>query len=750
MMPPGVPLMKRQLAVRLLLACPLTLAAAPAIAQETPSRELTLEAIFSPDPEERIEFGGSPLTGLEWSARDGEFLQPAEQESTFSPPLLVEARSGRTAPLFDAAELVRSLAALEGYPEQDAKRLLDDEVRLGPLQRSLLIDRANDLYHYSIPQRDARRLTNTEEPEELVHFSPDGERVAFVRHHDLHVIQLADGEEVRLTLDGEPNLLNGKLDWVYQEEIYGRGDFKGYWWSPDSATLAFLQLDESPVHRYTLVDHLPVRSRTEIVHYPKAGDPNPRVRLGLVPAEGGEILWIDTSSYESDEPLIVRVGWTPDSRNVVFMVQNREQAWLDIRLADRQTGRTRRLLRETSGPFVDRDLTGEIHWLQDGSFLWLSARSGYHHLYHFAADGELLRQVTQGDWEVRQIHGVDEGSNRVYFAASEHSPIELHLYRVGLDGSGLRRLSSTPGTHRAQFDPSLALYLDTWSDIDTPPRVLLHRADGKQIRVIDANPVAALEAIDLAPVEFLQVPSADGFLFAAALIKPPDFDPSRRYPVFQHNYGGPHAQTVRNAWGGSRGLWLRYLAQEGFVVWMCDNRSASAKGIWPTWQAHGKMGVIELADMEECLSWLKKKPWVDGQRTAIHGGSYGGFMASLAMTHGRAYKVGIAFAPVTDWRLYDTVYTERYMGRPADNPDGYSETSVIEAADRLHGRFLLIHGTMDDNVHLQNTIQLVDALQKAGKSFDLMLYPNSRHGVRDKAQILHLYRLKTRFLLENL
>ncbi len=280
--------------------------------------------------------------------------------------------------------------------------------------------------------------------------------------------------------------------------------------------------------------------------------------------------------------------------------------------------------------------------------------------------------------------------------------------------------------------------------------MFLHRADGQKIRTVDENRVPALEQLALAEVEFLQVPAPDGFVFEAAVIKPPDFDPAKSYPVLQHNYGGPHAQTVRNAWGGSRNMWFRYLAQEGFVVWMCDNRSASAKGIWPTWEAYGQMGVLELEDMEACLSWLKRQPWVDGQRIAIHGGSYGGFMASFALTHSQSFKAGIAFAPVTDWRLYDTIYTERYMRRPEDNPEGYAATSVIEAAGQLQGELLLIHGTMDDNVHFQNTVQLANALQQAGKSFQLMLYPNSRHGVRDKAQIFHLYGLKTRFLRENL
>ena len=293
-------------------------------------------------------------------------------------------------------------------------------------------------------------------------------------------------------------------------------------------------------------------------------------------------------------------------------------------------------------------------------------------------------------------------------------------------------------------------YLDTWSDFDTPPKVFLDSADGHRVRTVDDNPVAALDQLELATVEFLQVPAPDGFVFEAALIKPPDFDPEKAYPVLQHNYGGPHAPTVKNVWGGSRGMWLRYLAQEGFLVWMCDNRSASAKGIWPTWEAHGRLGVIELQDLETCLSWLKRQSWADANRVALHGGSYGGFMSSFALTHSQSFKAAIAFAPVTDWRLYDSIYTERYMGLPQDNQEGYKETSVIEAADQLHGEFLLIHGTMDDNVHLQNTIQLANALQHAGKDFQLMLYPNSRHGVRDRNQIFHLYGLMTRFLLENL
>ena len=518
--------MERISAYLLLIVSMVALGSSSVVAEARPG-DLTLEAIFSPDDDVRVEFGGSPLEGLLWSLDGSRYLKPQNEGSTFQPPHEVEVESGKSRLLFDSEKLVSALAALPDFPEQDAKGLLEDEVRLSPLQNALLLERANDLFHYSIQTGVAKRLTQTPEPEEIARFSPDGNYVSFVRDHDLHVVRVGDVQETVLTRDGGPDLLNGKLDWVYQEEIYGRGDFQGYWWSPDSKYLAFLQLDESPVNRFTLIDHLPTRSRTEIVHYPKAGDPNPKVRLGVVGASGGDILWVDTSGYESADHLIVRVDWTPDSGKVVFLLQDREQTWLDINLADRQTGSVTTLIHETSPAFVDRDLTGKPVWLQDASFLWLSARSGYHHLYHFEPSGALRHRLTDGHWEVREIYGVDERSGWVYFAGSEHSPIEVHIYRIRLDGSGFARLSTNPGSHRALFDLGYSHYLDTWSDIDTPPRVLLHRADGTQIRTVDENRVPELEKLELAQVEFLQVPAGDGFVFEAAVIKPPNFDPAQ-------------------------------------------------------------------------------------------------------------------------------------------------------------------------------------------------------------------------------
>lgn len=715
-----------------------------------PRRPLTLEVIFSPDETVRVDFSGAPVSGLTWSADGRHFLRPVSEGEAFRPPLLVAADGGGDRPLFDERVFAASLSRLPSFTPDQIAALPATAVSLSPAHDAVLIRHLEALFHYRWEPSRAVRLTDDEEVEELAAFSPDGRWVSYVRDHDLWVVEV-DGQRPRpLTRGGGPDLLHGKLDWIYQEELYGRGDFTGYWWSPDSTRIAFLELDESRVAEHTLVDHLSIPARTEIAHYPLAGEPNPEVRLGVVRVDDAETVWIDTSHYAALDHLIVRVGWTPASDQVVFLVQDREQTWVDVGLGDPGTGASRRLLRETSSAFIDIGLYGPPHWLQDGSFLWLSGRTGYPHLYHFGPDGALRRRLTEGDWEVRQLYGIDEDRGWVYLAASERSPTETHIYRVRLDGTDLQPLSRRTGTHAASFDPTFSRYLDTWSDLAIPPRVAMFGADGTEERVVDANPVAALDEYLLGQVELVQVPAPDGFVMEALLIKPPDFDPRRRYPVLQYNYGGPHAPVVRRQWAGARNLWHHYLAARGFIVWMCDNRSASGKGIAPTWEAHGRLGEVELRDIEAGVAWLRSQPWVDPERIGIWGGSYGGYLAAYALTHSASFKVGIALSPVTDWRLYDSIYTERYMRTPQSNPDGYRSSSVVHAAGDLRGRLLLIHGTLDDNVHLQNSLQLAWELQRAGQSFELMLYPGERHRISEPALVYHQFRLMTQFLEENL
>ena len=729
-----------------LMTCGVLLASGPGLAQQ---RALTIDEIY--DADQRVDFSGRTPTGLTWLSGT-RYLQRERDPARL---LSVDADTGATESYVDLDELEMALAAVPGMGDAAARRA----ARSGRLvwnsdQTGLVMTISNDLYYFGVNDGDpsdaarVRRLTRDPAEERMPTFSPDGALVAFVRDHNLVVVNVDRRREWALTRDGHADLLRGELDWVYQEEIYGRGNFKGFWWSPDSSRLAYLETDESPVKEFTVIDHLPYRLGVETTDYPKAGDLNPIVRLGVIPALGGETVWVDLGHYTPTDMLMVSVSWSPDSDDVVFQVQNREQTWLDLNTADAESGATTRLLQETTPAWVD--VNGAPTWLEDDTFLWLSERSGWKHLYRYEADGTPIAQVTDGEWELRTLHGIDEDTGWVYFSGTERSSIGSDTYRIRLDGTQLTRLTTAEGTHRVSFSPGFSRYLDTWSDINTPPQVRVHAADGTERRVVAENQVAALANYRLSTPEFLQVTARDGFVMEAMMITPPDFDPSRRYPVFQHTYGGPHAQQVRNAWGGSETMFYQLLAQRGVIVWVMDNRTASGKGAVSTWPVYQHFGESELRDIEDGVAWLTQQPYVDRARIGIEGWSYGGFMTSYALTHSDSFVMGISGGTVSDWRDYDSIYTERFMRTPQNNPDGYRQSSPRFAAADLHGSLLLLHGTMDDNVHLQSTIQFIYELQKAGKQFELMLYPRSRHGIREPELNTHLRHKMLDFIDEHL
>jgi dipeptidyl-peptidase-4 len=704
---------------------------------------LTVDGIYH--PERRAAFSGAPQSDLTWL--DAATYVAFQESGSRYEWLKVDAVSGRTSPLFDADKMETTLASLPGVTRAEAGLLArSSELTFNPARTGAVVTIDDDLYFYDVPAAKASRLTSTSGIEEEATFSPDGQFIAFVRGNNLYAVDLATQKERALTSDGGREILNGKLDWLYQEEIYGRDRFRGYWWSPDSARVAFLQLDERPVPEYTVVDHIPYRPALEVTDYPKAGDPNPAVKLGVAKVSGGTPLWIDLAAYASADPLIVNVDWTPDARHVVNQIQDREQTWLDLNLADAETGRVRTLLRETTKAWVNEN--GNPVWLKDGSFLWFSERSGFKHLYRVGPDGAVLKQVTSGRWDVRTFYGVDQDAGLLYFAASERSPLGTDIYRITIDGSALTRLSQVDGTHRALFNPGFTFFTDTWSTVTTPSQVRLHRSsDGSEVRAIDLNPVTALRDYRLSTPEFVQVKTRDGFVMEGMMIKPPDFNPSRRYPVYQLTYAGPGASQVKNQWGGRDYLFHQMLAQHGVIVWVLDNRSASGKGVESQWPVYGRLGEVELQDLEDGVAWLKKQPYVDSTRMVLSGWSYGGFMAAYAMTHSTSWSAGIVGAPVTDWRDYDSIYTERLMKLPKNNPDGYRRTAPRFAADKLQGRLLLLHGTMDDNVHMQNSVQFAYELQRAGKPFEMMVYPKSRHGIGDGRLNSHLRQLMFDFTM---
>lgn len=712
------------------------------------NKQLTIDDIF--DPVKKVNFNGSTPT-IRW-LKDGNHYLLTNEASRRDVPRLqkVNAATGEAAPFFDAAKMQAAFAALPGVSAQDARQLANrGNYDLNPAETAVLINWSNDLFYYEFGSERAIRLTSNPEEEVGEGFSPDGRMVSFVRENNLYVEDLGmQRRERALTRDGSAKLLNGRLDWVYQEELYGRGNFGAYWWSPDSTTIAFLRIDESPVPEFTVVDHIPYDQKLEVTAYPKAGDPNPIVKLGVVNAAGGDIRWIDTFKYQPENFLISRVTWTPDGEKVVYQAQNREQTFLDVNFADPRTGKSSNVIHETSKAWVA--INEQPIWLRDGSFIWASERNGWEHLYHYSADGKLLRQITDGKWEVRSIEGVDEENGYIYFTATEHSHIANHGYRIKLDGSGLTRLTQTEGSHRLDLSPANNYFVDVWSDVNTPSQARLYDASGKLVRVIAENKVDALKQYKLGTTELLQVKTRDGFLMEAMMIKPPDFDARKKYPVMSFTYSGPHAPQVRNGWGSQTYMFHQLLAQKGYIIWVCDNRTASGKGMDATWPVYKNFGELELRDLEDGVTWLKSQPYVDGSRIGIWGWSYGGFMTSYALTHSESFKIGISGGTVADWRDYDSIYTERYMGTPQNNPEGYKKSSPVNAAKNLHGKLLLIHGAIDDNVHMQNTIQFIYELQKAGKQFQLMLYPKSRHGVTDPLLLKHMRQMMLDYIVENL
>ena len=719
------------------------LIAASAVGQR---KQLTLETIY--DPATRVYFSGAVQSGFDW-LDDATFVWPKRDAKG----KLVEwerfdVKSGSGQPFFDRAAFERSLGQAGVTAEESAAASKSTSLRFDAKKSAIVVEAAGDLFLYSIAKQTATRLTSTPAAEELPQFSPDGKWVAFVRGNNLYTIDVATAHERQLTTDGGPTILNGGLDWVYEEEVYGRGTKRGFWWSPDSSRIAFLRTDEAGVPAYPNVDQVPYHPVAEPQFYPKAGDPNPHVRLMVAPAGGGALATVDNERYTAADFLIVRVSWTRDGKALTYQVQNREQTWLDLDEADPAGGAPKTLIHETTKAWVEP--LDEPSWLADGSFLWESERSGFRHLYHYKADGTLLGQVTSGDWEVRDLLGVDEKGGWIYFAGTERSPIGLDLYRVKVDGSGLQRISEAAGTHAAKFNPSMTYFVDAWSDVNTPSQARLHRADGTLAKVVDANLSSALADYDLPKPEFLQVKARDGFVLEALMIKPANFDASKKYPVYEYHYGGPHAQQVTNAWKGTTLQFLQLVAQQGVVVWICDNRAASGKGAVSAWTLYKHFGETELRDMEDGLTWLKSQPFIDGSRIMTYGWSYGGYMTSYALTHSKTFIAGISGGTVADWRDYVSIYTERYMLMPQNNTDAYKSSSPRWAAKDLHGNLLLIHGAVDDNVHPQNTIQFAYELEKAQVPFEMKLYPKQQHGVRDPALVYDLQKTILAFVRANL
>ena len=601
------------------------------------------------------------------------------------------------------------------------RRVSEDSLQWSDSGKQLLLSVRGDLFLFTLDSGKWDQLTATPEPEHDPKLSPDGARVAFRRGHDLYSMDLASRQVTRLTEDGNATLLNGELDWVYPEEL----DLgTAYWWSPDSKHIAYLQLDTAREMVYPQVALTGLRGTAEPERYPQAGTANADVHIGVTSAGGGNTRWMDLGDTRGY--LIARVYWTPDSSKLAIERFTRVQNELDLTLADASTGAAKSILHESDPYWINHnDL---FHFLSDGRFIWGSERDGFQHLYLYRPDGKLDKPITEGNWEVTNLAGVDESHQMLYFVSSEASPLERQLYSIKFSGKDRKRISQGAGTHNISMSPTSDYYLDTFSNLTQPSRRTVHTIDGAEWSVYREADHRLTDEYEVLPSEIVTFKGSQGTLFYARLIKPANFHAGEKYPAIVMVYGGPGAQSVRNSWAGA--TWEQALAQRGFVIWQMDNRGSIGRGHAFETPIYHRMGKVELADQLEGIRYLLGRGIVDPARIGIYGWSYGGYMTLYSLLNAPdVFRAGIAGAPVTNWRNYDTIYTERYLGLPSDNAEGYRASSAVEYADKLKAKLLMVHNIEDDNVLFQNSMQMAEAFERSGKLFDMVIYPQKSHGV---------------------
>jgi len=662
--------------------------------------------------------------------------------------------SGDTIAVLDGQEAMASLERL--LSKEKMPQSLEWPVTFDNLGERAIYVFDGDIFLLDLASSCFYKVTFTDAQEKSPRFSPDRKKIAFIRDNDLYVYDIASKTEKRLTEKGSETLLNGTLSWVYWEEIFGRQDV-GYWWSEDSSSIAFLQTDESPVSMMHFVDFKPQVPRLITQRYPKTGGENPVVRVGIVAVDDGRMTWVDFKEHPYE--YIVRVKWLPDNERLSVQTMNRSQTELDLYFVERSTGLPTHILKETDEGWMN--VHDDLFFLEDGErFIWASERDGYNHLYLYSMEGKELRQITQGPWAIRNSGGpfglqqavsaIDEKSGWIYFTALEKSSLERHLYRITFDGTAMERLTEADGIHAISFSKDGKYYVDRFSTRSELPSLVLYDTNGQQLRVMAPSYPGQLAKFDAQYPKLFSIPAADGFPMPAELLKPRDFDPTKKYPVIIYVYGGPSVPTVLNGWRRSI-LFDQILLDNGFLVMGVDNRTATAiSKKLENMVLHDGYGTSELSDLLDAVKWLKKQDFVDPDKIGIWGWSGGGTFTLLALTHSKEFKAGIAVAAVTDWHYYDTKWAESYMKRPEDNPDGYAKTSLVKTAKDLHGRLLLVHGTYDDNVHPQNAWAFIDELIKSRKMFDLMMYPMRQHGIADDPAQIHLYTTMLEFWTDNL
>ncbi len=582
----------------------------------------------------------------------------------------------------------------------------------------------SDLFYFDADKEEFKQLTNNQEAEENPSFSPDETHIAFTRNNNLFVIDLETGAEKQLTFDGSELILNGYASWVYWEEIFGRSSrYKVFWWSPDSKKIAFLRFDDEPVPEFMIYNSQGTHGEWEKTRYPKAGDPNPGVKLGIADVASGDITWITDNSTE--DIYIAFPEWTLDSKSLTYQVLNRDQDHLEIFKYDLADGQTSRIYEEQQDSWIE--FFSDIHFVEDGSgFIIRSDKDGWRNLYYYDMNGNLISQITNNDWRVKELLKVDLDNGWVYFLGTGENPINREIFKVRMDGTDQKKLSSYEGYHSAMISPDGSYIIDDFSSFHTPKTIEVIDGEGNSVRSIYAKEPADPEETELCTVEYFTIPTEDGYELPAYWKLPPAFDPDKKYGVVFRIYGGPDHPGIRNMYINPK---PGFLAENDIITFVVDHRASGHFGKKGLNYVYRNLGMWELKDYVAAVEWLKDHSFIDPEKIGITGGSYGGYMTCLALTKGADHFThGFGSSAVTSWRLYDDVYTERYMDHPEDNPEGYDTTAVMYYADDLKGKLYITHGDMDDNVHMQNMIQFVDKLTDLNKDFEMMIYPGGRHG----------------------
>ena len=579
-------------------------------------------------------------------------------------------------------------------------------------------------------------------------FSPDGSKIAYGYNNNIYVKDLASGQTDQITTDGKKNsIINGITDWVYEEEF---GFVRAFDWNTEGTHIGFIRFDETDVPEFSMdVYGKQLYQTQQVFKYPKAGEDNAKVGLHIHNLQSGETSTVDLSAYNSY--YIPRLEWTKDPAILSVQLTNRKQNTVDLVFVNANDNSSKLVLQDTDDAYVD--ITDNLTFLANNSFIWTSEKDGWNHIYHYDKNGNLLNQVTKGKWEVTRYYGFDTNTGRIYFQSSETGSMYRDVYSILPSGKNKVKLTAKKGSNSASFSADFTYFINTYSSAQIPPVYSLHNAlDGKKLREIKNNNAlrTKLFGYDMSDKEFSTI-NVNGNDLNMYMIKPSDFDPAKKYPLFMYQYSGPGSQNVADRWGGSNDYWHQMLAQQDIIVVCVDGRGTGLKGRDFKKVTQRQLGKYEVEDQIAAAQQLSELPYIDSDRIGIWGWSYGGFMSANCLFQGAdTFSMAIAVAPVGSWRFYDTIYTERYMETPQENPKGYDDNSPISHVDKLKGKFLLVHGTADDNVHVQNSTRLVEALVQANKQFEWAMYPDKNHGIYGGNTRLHLYTKMTNFILENL